>query len=171
LAEKKLAMKPRIKFDASDNKRSRMTYYVQVQMMQGITGICNINEITALADSKIAAEIQEMLKKILEIPGVSKLEVQNTELEVIKIVAAEWQDDGIHQKVIDILKGLYPGSEVEVVPVEDGDFPTEAGDEDQDPAEILGMDGAIIEMLSGLLGEGGDMVKSVEVNFRINFSE
>ncbi len=164
-------MKPRIKFDASESKRSRVTYYVQVQMMQGITGICNITDITALADFKIAAETQEVIKKILEIPGVNKLEVQNTQLDVIKIVAAEWQDDGIHQGVVDILKGLYSGEEVEVVPVEDGDFPTEAGDKDPDPAEILGMDDAIIEILSGLLGEVGDMVESVEVNLKINFSE
>ncbi len=162
-------MKPRIKFDASESKRSRVTYYVQVQMMQGITGICNIADITALADSKIAAETQEVIKKILEIPGVNKLEVQNTQLDVIKIVAAEWQDDGIHQGVVDILKGLYPGEEVEVVPVEDGDFPTKADNEDPDQMGVPGEDDAIIEILSVLLGEVSNMVESAEVNFQINF--
>lgn len=162
-------MKPRIKFDASESKRSRMTYYVQVQMMGGSDGVITINKIGDLTDSKIAEGQQETMKKLLEIPGVRKLEVQNTELDVIKIVAAEWQDDGIHQGVVDILKGLYPGEEVEVVPVEDGDFPTKADNEDPDQRGVPGEDDAIIEILSVLLGEVSNMVESAEVNFQINF--
>lgn len=110
------SMKPRIKYKTNySGRENRICYFVQ-EIITSTDVEISVRHETELVSTRITEIGKTITGRILEIPGVSKVYLNRSNITVQKITAAEWDEDGIHQAVIDCLKAvLYPYAEPEII--------------------------------------------------------
>lgn len=126
------AVKPRIKYDVS--RKSTISYYIQPSLAHGTNGGVDVTRTTNLEDSLIEEAHRPLVKAILALPGIVSLTVYDKEIRVVKGVAYEWLEDGIHERVLNlIISELYADAdEVEVIALDGCGFHGEESEDDRE---------------------------------------